>query len=333
MLAAREGDHRGDPYPLTYGDGPGEYRPTPPDFSEYPPAWVAGVTPFLAESVEYYRTEGPYALDSAEYAAEFNEVKSVGAADGSTRTDEQNALIAFWITPIGQWSQVERSLAAEKGLDIVDATRLFAMANLAAGDAASACHEDKYHWMFWRPITAIQEAESDGNPATAADPDWIPLANTLTPPNTPPYPEHPSGWNCYAGAHVGALQEFFGTDEMVYQITNPNIPEPRSYTSFSQGLQEVSTCASSRASTFAARTCKVPSLAGRPQPSPPSGLRPWSDPPRVAAPTSTPRSASMSCTRGSGRRIPGAISRRSIRTWAPVPWANDLRPKGSAGDA
>ena len=102
----------------------------------------------------------------------------------------------------------------------------------------SACHHDKYQWMFWRPITAIQEAESDGNPDTEADADWIPLANELTPPNTPPYPEHPSGWNCYAGAHVGALQEFFGTDEMAYQITNPNIPEPRTYASFSQGLQE-----------------------------------------------------------------------------------------------
>ncbi len=238
MLAAREGDHRGEPYPLTFGDEPGAYRPTPPDLGEFPAAWVANVTPFLAGSAEDYATEGPYALDSAEYAADFNEVKAVGAAEGSTRTDEQNALVAFWISPIGQWSQVERALTAEQGLDIADAARLFAIANLAAGDVASACHHDKYQWMFWRPITAIQEAESDGNPATEADPDWIPLANELTPPNTPPYPEHPSGWNCYAGAHAGALQEFFGTDDMAYQISNPNIPEPRTYTSFSQGLQE-----------------------------------------------------------------------------------------------
>jgi hypothetical protein len=232
MLAAREGDGRGQPYPLTYGEGPGEYRPTPPDFGEFPAAWVAGVKPFLADSADDYRTAGPYALDSPEYAADFNEVKAVGAAEGSTRTDEQNALVAFWVSPFGQWSQVERSLALEQGLDIVDAARLFAIANLAAGDMASACHNDKYAWMFWRPITAIQEAESDGNPATEADPDWVPLVDT------PPYPEHPSGWNCYSGAHVGALMEFFGTDEMAYQISNPGIPEPRSYTSFSQGLQE-----------------------------------------------------------------------------------------------
>ncbi len=232
MLAAREGDGRGEPYPLTFGAGPGEYRPTPPDFGEFPAAWVANVKPFLAESADDYRTEGPYALDSAEYAADFNEVKAVGAAEGSTRTDEQNALVAFWASPVGQWSQVERSLAVEQGLDIVAAARLFAIANLAAGDVASACHNDKYVWKFWRPITAIHEAEADGNPATEADPGWTPLVAT------PPYPEHPSGWNCYAGAHVGALTEFFGTDEMAYQISNPDIPEPRSYASFSQGLQE-----------------------------------------------------------------------------------------------
>jgi hypothetical protein len=233
MLAAREGDGRGEPYPLSFTEGPGEYRPTPPDFGEFPAAWIADVKPFLAESAEDYRTAGPYALDSAEYAADLNEVKVVGAAEGSTRTAEQDAMVAFWASPIGQWSGVERALAMEQGLDITDAARLFAMANLAAGDVASACHNDKYVWMFWRPITAIHEAADDGNDATEADPDWTPLAG-----DTPPYPEHPSGWNCYAGAHVGALQEFFGTDEMAYQIASPELPEPRSYTSFSQGLQE-----------------------------------------------------------------------------------------------
>lgn len=234
MLAAREGDGRGGEYTVTYGEGPGEYRPTPPDLSEFPAAWVANVKPFLAESAEAYRTAGPYALDSAEYAADYNEVKAVGAAEGSTRTPEQDALVAFWVSPIGQWSQVERAMAMEKGLDITDAARLFAIANLAAGDTASACHNDKYAWNFWRPITAIHEAANDGNDATEPDPDWVPLQEG----NTPPYPDHPSGWNCYAGAHVGALQEFFGTDEMAYQITSPNADEPRSYTSFSQGLQE-----------------------------------------------------------------------------------------------
>ena len=209
------------------------WRPAPPDFAEFPGSWLAKVTPFLAENAEYYRTDGPYALDSAEYAADFNEVKAVGAAEGSTRTHEQNALAAFWFSPIGQWSGVERSLVTERGLGIAEAARLFAMANLAAADAAIGCFNDKYHWMFWRPVTAIQEAEADGNDATEADPDWVGLAAM-----TPPYPDHPSGFNCLAGAHVGTLQEFFGTDEMAFQVTSPDVPEPRSYTAFSQGLQE-----------------------------------------------------------------------------------------------
>jgi hypothetical protein len=238
MLADREDDGRGADYPLTYGDGPGEYRPTPPDETEFGAAWLAGVRPFLAESVEEYRTEGPYALDSEEYATDFEEVKSVGVAEGSTRTPEQDAIVAFWFTPVGQWAQVHRALTMEHGLDIAEAARLFAIANLALGDAAIGCWDDKYHWMFWRPVTAIHEAETDGNDATEADPDWIPLVNNLTPPNTPPYPDHPSGWNSFTGAYVGAMEEFFGTDEMSYEISNPNTEETRSYTTFSQGLQE-----------------------------------------------------------------------------------------------
>jgi hypothetical protein len=120
----------------------------------------------------------------------------------------------------------------EQGLDIADAARLFAIANLAVGDAAIGCWNDKYAWMFWRPVTAIHEAAADGNDATEPDPDWAPRDAS------PPYPDHPSGWNCFAGAYAGALQEFFGTDEMTYQIANPDIPEPRVYSTFTQGLQD-----------------------------------------------------------------------------------------------
>lgn len=233
MLTAREGDGMGEEYRLTFGAGPGEYRPTPPDYGEFSDAGIANVRMFLADDPAYYRTAGPPALDSPEYAADLEETRTLGAREGSTRTPEHEELMAFWFGPAPQWSQVERSLAAEHGLGIEEAARLFAIANLAAADAAIACQSDKYHWMFWRPITAIREADSDGNPATEADPDWEPVNEV-----TPPYPEHPSGWNCNAGSHAGALREFFGTDEMAYQITSPESSEPRSYTSFSQGLQE-----------------------------------------------------------------------------------------------
>jgi hypothetical protein len=237
MLAAREDDGRGGEFTLTYGDGPGEYRPTAPDMTEFGAGWLGDVKPFLAEDVASYRTDGPYALDSAEYAADFNEVKTLGALEGSTRTPEQDALVAFWATPLGQWSAVERSLATEKGLDILEAARLFAISGLAMGDALIATFNEKHHWNFWRPATAIHEADTDGNDATEADPDWVPYIDGLED-TTPPYPDHPSGWNTYAGAIVGAMQEYFGTDEMAYTIGSPNSDEPKSFASFSEGLQD-----------------------------------------------------------------------------------------------
>jgi hypothetical protein len=238
MLAARDGDGRGGTHPLTYGDGPGQYRPTPPDETEFGAPWLADVTPFLAESADYYLTEGPYTLDSAEYAADYDEVKTLGALEGSTRTADQDALVAFWATPVGQWFGTMRALVTEKGLDIVEAARLFGMAGLASGDAMIGAFNDKYHWMFWRPVTAIHEAADDGNDATEPDPDWVPLVDSLKPPNTPPYPDQPSGWNSYAGAIVGAMQQYFGTDEMSYTIGSPNVDQPRSYSSFTEGLQD-----------------------------------------------------------------------------------------------
>jgi hypothetical protein len=241
MIAAREGDGRGGGRTLTYEEGPGNYRPTPPNNAEFPVAWIADVKPFIAEDITSYRTAGPYALDSAEYAADFNEVKEKGALEGSTRTPEEDALVAFWVSPLVQWSGAERALATEQGLDIVEAARLFGISGLALGDGLTATWNEKYEWMFWRPVTAIHEAETDGNDATEADPDWVPLIDSFTPPFTPfnpPYPDHPSGWNTVTGAIIGAMQEYFGTDEMAYTVASPTSEEPRSFSSFSEGLED-----------------------------------------------------------------------------------------------
>lgn len=233
MLADREGDGRGEPNPLTWDEGPGDYRPTPPNYADYVDAGIANVRTFLADDASYYRTAGPLPLDSPEYAAELEEVRTLGAREGSTRTAEMDELIEFWFGPAPQWSMAERFLTVDQGLDITEAARLFAMSNLAAADAAISCQADKYHYRFWRPITAIHEADGDGNDATVGDPGWLPLLET-----TPPYPDHPSGWNCNAGSHGGAIREFFGTDDIAFQMMNPEFPEPRQYTSVSQGLQE-----------------------------------------------------------------------------------------------
>jgi hypothetical protein len=130
-------------------------------------------------------------------------------------------------------------------LDIVQNARLFAMTNLAAADAAIGCWNDKYYWQFWRPITAIREANSDGNPATEADPAWLPLFDPSTPVFsgpplvTPPFPDHPSGHTCATTAFVQALQRFFGTDKIAFSAFSNKSGTTRSYNRFSDALKEV----------------------------------------------------------------------------------------------
>ena len=234
MVANRADDGRGIPNPLTFGDGPGQYRPTPPDHDEFPGSWIAKVRPFVAPDAATYRTDGPQDLASAGYAAEYQEVLSLSGTNAGNQTPEQQAVAAFWQGALPQWSSAMRSLTVEQSLDIARAARLFAVAGLAVGDAAIGCYDDKYHWMFWRPVTAIAEAATDGNDATETDQAWVDAH-----PGSPPYPDHPSGFNCYAGAYAGALTETFGTDEMAFSVIGLDGAEPRSYDSFSQALDEV----------------------------------------------------------------------------------------------
>src|SRR5438094_7214913 len=173
MLTARMNDERFGPTPTPYPSPapPGIWRPTPPNFLNDPAAWVGDVLPFLVPNVEMLRTDGPNSLTSAEYAEDFNEVKELGSLTSTTRTPDQTDAAIFWQDhAVALWNGTFRTLAASQGLDIVKSARLFAMENLAAADAQIGCWNDKYYWQFWRPITAIREADTDGNPATEADP-------------------------------------------------------------------------------------------------------------------------------------------------------------------
>jgi hypothetical protein len=125
-----------------------------------------------------------------------------------------------------------RSLAQSQNLNIADTARLLAMVSLAGADAEIGCINDKNYWNWWRPITAIREAEYDGNPATKPDLTWTPLIET------PGFPEHPAGHLCGSGAIVGVLQNFFGTDRIAFSATSPSSGTTRNFTSFSQALQE-----------------------------------------------------------------------------------------------
>ena len=246
MLTARMNDGRFGPSPTPYPVAPGVWRPTPPSFANDPGPWVGNVRTFIVPSAEMLRTDGPNALTSAAYAEDFNEVKELGSLTSITRTPDQTDAAIWWQDHgIALWNRIFRTLATSQNLNIADSARLFAMENLAAADALIGCWNDKYYWQFWRPITAIREADTDGNPATEADPRWLPLFDPSTtvcnPPPlvTPPFPDHPSGHCSATSAFVQTLQNFFGTDKIGFSAFSNKSCTTRSFERFSDALQEV----------------------------------------------------------------------------------------------
>lgn len=246
MLEARLNDGRFGPPPQLYPPAPGIWRPTPPNFANDPAPWVGNVLPFLVPSAEMLRTDGPNALTSAEYAEDFNEVKELGSLTSITRTADQTDAAIFWQDhAVALWNRIFRTLATSHGLDIVESARLFAIENLAAADSQIGGWNDKYYWQSWRPITAIREADTDGNPDTEADPTWLPLFDPTTPVCnppllvTPPFPEHPSGHACVTSAFVHALQNFFGNDRIAFSAFSNKSCTTRSFDRFSHALKEV----------------------------------------------------------------------------------------------
>ena len=254
MLTARMNDGRGVPFTPVDGTEAGEWRLAPPQgpmgiVARDPAPWVGNVRPFLVPNVEMLRTDGPNALASAAYAEEFSEIKELGSLTSTRRTADQTTAAIFWQDsgPV-IWNRVYRALAVSEELDVVESARLFAMTNLAAADGSIGCWNDKYYWNFWRPITAIREAASDGNPATVADPNWVPLFDPTVsvsgpPLVTPGFPDHPAGHTCISGATVHALKAFFGTDKMEFTaVSNKCSPAPcppRSFDRFSEALKEI----------------------------------------------------------------------------------------------
>jgi hypothetical protein len=240
MIAARQNDGRFGPSQWVPNSAPGHWQPLLPNGTAPldSTAWIGGVQPFLLQSSAQFRTAGPHALTSAAYTAEFNEVKALGSVTSTARTPDQTHNALFWQSAGGPallWNGVARNLAEDPAhaLDNADTARLLAMMNLTAADAAINCWNDKYHFDFWRPWQAIRQADLDGNPATAPDPDWTPLL-------TAPYPDHTSGHLCLDGAHLSVLQMFFGTDVMHFGVTSSQFGgETRFFERFSDPLREI----------------------------------------------------------------------------------------------
>jgi membrane-associated phospholipid phosphatase len=217
----------------------GVWRPTPPDFrAALLPHWRY-VTPFAISSTRDFLAAVPPALNSTAYTEAFREVRDLGRRDSATRTADQTTIAHFWnddagtVTPPGHWNRIAQTVSRQRGLSLADNARLFALLNLSLADAGIVCWEGKFGYSYWRPITAIHEADLDGNPDTAPDRTWDSLLTT------PPFPSYPSGHSTFSGAAAAALARFFGTDAIRFTIGSEGTPDAqRSYDGFWAAAQE-----------------------------------------------------------------------------------------------
>jgi hypothetical protein len=235
IVALRSADGSDVDGTYVFGSGPGEYQRTPPTFGNPSiPAWRF-VKPFVLKRGDQFRAEGPPSLSSDEWAADFNEVKRLGRLDGAERTAEQTEIALCGAEPaLPTWNRVARSVSAQRRTGLVENARLFALLNLAMVDATIACWDSKYTYGFWRPVTAIPLADTDGNDATEADPAWTPLRAT------PLHPEYPSAHACFSGAAAEVLTRFFGKDT-AFSTATSTCPAGvvRSYDSFEALADEI----------------------------------------------------------------------------------------------
>lgn len=233
MIEARKNDGRFGPYRFPVGSEPGLWKPVLPAFVNDPAAWLKDVKPFVVRNPSRFKSRPPLRLKSSQYARELDEVQSVGSLTSTTRLPDQTHAARYWAeNPPATWSRVFRTLSAQEGLSLTENARLYASLYMVAADALIMVWRGKAKHLFWRPITAIREADTDRNPATHADPNWLPLIAT------PPYPEQPSGHTGLSGSIVATLQDFFGTDAIGWTDTN-NAGLTRSFTTFSQAIDEV----------------------------------------------------------------------------------------------
>jgi len=215
ILAEREKD--GASAAVTYRPitQPGKWIPTAMPQST---TWGA-VKPFVLKSGDQFRLPPPYELGSAAWAADYNEVKRLGAKTGSARTPEQTDIARFWqLTGTATHNPVTRHIVAAKKLDLLDSARLYALSAMACSDAAVALFDSKFAHLFWRPVTAIRNGDIDGNDATERDAQWEPMINT------PMHPEYPCAHCTFQGAAAGVLQVIYGDAIPKVMLTSTTAP-------------------------------------------------------------------------------------------------------------
>lgn len=238
-ITSRATDGSGNAVTYTPGTDPGDWQPTPPAFANpLLPQWPQ-VKPFAMKSGSQFRPSSPPSLTSAAYAQDFNQVLDLGSATSTSRTADQTEIAHFWAggpgtaTPPGQWNMIAQEVSETKCLTLGENARLFAMLNMALADAGISSWDAKYAYNLWRPITAIQNADLDGNAATTQDAAWAPLLTT------PPFPTFTSGHSTFSGAAAAALGAFFGTDEVSF-VARSEVSgvADRGFTGFREAAEE-----------------------------------------------------------------------------------------------
>jgi hypothetical protein len=213
--------------PFLGGPAPGQWRPTPPRFLAGAAPQFATMTPWAITAPGQFRPPGPQVLNSPRYAADLDEVRGIGGLVSPVRTDFQTEVALFWNGNTGlYWNRIALTLAARRDTALSENARLFALLNVAIADAAIACWDAKYHYAFWRPVTAIP------NDAVAPDPNWLPLLIT------PNFPEYPSAHATVSPAAAVVLQSFYG-DSGTFTLDSDVLPGAlHVFTSFAAAADE-----------------------------------------------------------------------------------------------
>lgn len=235
ILAARSNDGSELPQPpYVPGQAPGDYQLTPPNFAPADFTQWPQVTPFSLRSADEVRPAPPPDLTSEEYTESFVQVKSLGSASSTTRTPEQTEIGKFWNGNIQDfWNEIAQSAAAGHNLDLLQTAHLFAVLNIAMADTAITFFDAKYDDHFWRPVTAIREADTDSNPDTAPDPNWLPLSV-----NTAPDPSYPGAHSAISAAGAEILTLELG-ERFSFAVTSESLPGvTRHFTSFDEAARE-----------------------------------------------------------------------------------------------
>jgi len=237
ILALRADDgSAAQPLKYVFGTMPGAYQSTPPNFPPQPQFthW-SQVRPFALERANQFRPRSPPALNSDAYGDAFNELKSLGTAVGSTATADQGLTGRFWNGAIqNYWNEIAQTASLVAGLTTAQNARLFALLNLAFADSVIAFYDAKYAYNFWRPVTAIRAADTDGNPETEVDPNWLPEVG-----KTAPDPSYPGAHAVISAAAAAVLTDVLGTEPFKFSVTSEVMPgTERSFESLAAAAQE-----------------------------------------------------------------------------------------------